>query len=328
RYVFNFGDGSPNDTNVIPAHKYYYDPLRDTGEAKIFYPMLIAFNAGGCADTSTDSIIAYRMPVPGFTYSSVIGCSPLEVNFKDTSKNNFAAEWDFDNNGTYDAYGKTISYVYPSGLYTVKMRAVTIEGCMDSTVKVNLVTVNAVPITDFSVSDSDVCYNAVVKFNNLTQPADSVVKWMWKFNDPRAPYDTSSVKNPSFSFYQKGWHIITLTAVDNRGCSDTISKKAVFVEDTVPPPNTNLLYVSVIDTHAIQITYNMSSLFHFEAYKINRLTNSGLVKDSITDENDTDFIYRDTAINTSDSSYCFSIQTLNKCGKVSFGSFAHCTLLL
>jgi len=328
-FGFDYGDGSPIDSNIISPHKYYYNPSSDTGAARLFFPKLVAFNAGGCADTLVDTITAYRLPVAGFTNSPVFGCNPLKVNFTDTSKYNFAAEWDFDNNGTLDAFGKTVTHIYSPGLYTVKMIALTIQGCVDSVVKVDLVTSNPVPKANFSVSDSDICYRDSVLFNNLTVPADSVVKWIWKFNDPAAPSDTSSLMNPYFTFYSKGWHTVSLTAVDNRGCTDTISKKAVFVEDTLPPQNTKLLYVTVIDSQTIQILYNKSNINHFETYRINRLSNgSPIVTDTANYINDTMFIYQDTTINTSQSSYCFSIQTQNRCGRVSFGSFPHCTILL
>jgi len=329
RFTFDFGDGSPIDSNVIATHKYYYDPSRDTGAARLFFPTIIVYNAGGCPDTLTDTISAYRLPIAGFTSSALLGCDPLKVDFIDTSKYNFAAEWDFDNNGVFDAYGKKVNHVYSPGLYTVKMEAITIQGCVDSIVKVNLVTVNPVPKADFSFSDSDICYRDSVQFYNLTQPADSIVKWSWKFNDPAAPFDTSSLMNPYFNFYSKGWHTVTLTAVDNRGCSDTISKKAVFVEDTVPPPNTKLLYVSVYDPQTILVYYNKSSIRHFETYRINRISDgSVVVTDTANYVGDTMFVYQDATINTSDTSYCFSIQTENQCGRVSFGSFPHCTILL
>ncbi len=329
KFAFNYGDGTPDDSNVIGVHKYYYNPKRDNGDTGFYYPRMIAFNAGGCSDTLIDTIQVYRLPVAGFTNSTAMGCNPLKVSFFDTSKYDYAAEWDFDNDGVFDAFGKSVDWVYNPGLYTVKMRAYSIEGCVDSVVKVNLVTVNAVPVTNFSVSDSDVCYRDTVKFTNLTFPADSVVSWSWNFDDLAAPYDTSSEKNPSFAFYTKGWHNITLSAIDNQGCTSTISKRAVFVEDTLPPANVKLLYVSVLDTHHIQVVYNESRLIHFEAYKINRLANGApLIIDTVTTVSDTVFNYTDSQVNTSDSSYCFSIQTLNQCGRVSFGSFDHCTVLL
>ncbi len=329
KYAFNYGDGSPTDSNKMGVHKYYYDTQRDTGFAAYFYPRLIAFNAGGCSDTLIDTLTVYRLPIAGFSYSKPTGCAPLKVSFLDTSKNDFAAEWDFDNDGVFDAFGKSVDWIYPSGLYTVKMRAYNLQGCVDSIIKVNLVVANTTPVADFSVSDSDVCYKDSVKFTNLTVPSDSVVSWSWKFNDPAAPYDTSSVKNPTFVFYQKGWHTVTLKAVDNQGCSSFIAKRAVFVEDTIPPKNTSLLYVSVQDSDGIQVTYSKSNLQHFDAYKINWISNGIPVKtDTVTSIVDTMFSFRDTAIHTSASSYCFSIQTLNQCGRVSFGSFIHCTILL
>jgi len=329
KFYFDYGDGYQRDSDVINTHKYFYDPSRDNGPAKLFFPKIIVYNAGGCADSITDTITAYRLPIAGFTYSPIVGCNPLKVNFTDTSLYNFGTEWDYDNDGTFDAFGKMVSHIYSPGLYSVKMVAVSIEGCVDSVVKVDLVTSNAVPKADFNVSDSDICYKDSVQFYNLTQPADSVVKWIWKFNDPAAPYDTSSLKNPYFTFYAKGWHTVTLTAVDNRGCTDSISKKSVFVEDTVPPQNTKLLYVTVIDPQTVQIFYSKSNLRHFQTYRINRLSNgSPIVTDTANYINDTMYVYQDTAINTSTSSYCFSIQTQNACGRVSFGSFPHCTVFL
>jgi len=328
-FLFNYGDSSAVDNNVLSAHHYFYDTAHNTADSVSFYPKLIAYNAAGCTDTIKATITAYRMPVPGFKYSFPSGCNPHDVKFTDTSRYNFTAQWDYDNNGTIDGFGKNVDHVFGPGLYTVKLRAISIEGCVDSAIDVNLISVNRVPRTDFSVSDSDVCYKQTVSFTNLTQPADSVTKWSWKFNDPDAPYDTSSSKNPVFTFYAKGWHIITLTASDNKGCTDNISKRAVFVEDTLPPPNTKLLYVSVIDNHTVQAVYNKSNLYHFDSYVINRLSNGAAIfSDSVKPVNDTIFSYIDNAINTSDSSYCFDIQTQNQCSRISLQSPDHCTILL
>jgi len=328
RFTFDFGDGSPMDSNAIPIHKYFYNPLIDTGAAIYFYPKFVAVNAAGCSDSLTDTITAFRLPIAGFSYSNPLGCAPLKVSFIDTSKFNFATEWDFDNNGTIDAYGKTVSHIYSPGLYTPKMRAISIQGCVDSTVKVNIVNVNVVPVADFSVSDSDICYKDSVLFVNLTEPADSVVKWYWKFDDPAAPYDTTSVKSPHFAFYSTGLHTVSLTAIDNRGCLGNIRKIAVFVEDTLAPQNTKLLYVSVVDNHTIQVVYNKNGLHHFDSYLINRLSGATILTDSVKQVNDTSFLYLDNSINTSDSSYCFNIQTQNQCGRISSFSTVHCTILL
>jgi len=328
RFAFDFGDGSPMDSNAIPIHKYFYNPLIDTGASIYFYPKFVAVNAAGCSDSLTDTITAFRLPIAGFSYSNPLGCAPLKVSFIDTSKFNFATEWDFDNNGTIDAYGKTVSHIYSPGLYTPKMRAISIQGCVDSTVKVNIVNVNVVPVADFSVSDSDICYKDSVLFVNLTEPADSVVKWYWKFDDPAAPYDTTSVKSPHFAFYSTGLHTVSLTAIDNRGCLGNIRKIAVFVEDTLAPQNTKLLYVSVVDNHTIQVVYNKNGVRHFDSYLINRLSGATILTDSVKQVNDTSFLYLDNSINTSDSSYCFNIQTQNQCGRISSFSTVHCTILL
>jgi len=329
KYVFNYGDGSPGDSNFISPHNYYFHPLVDTGDVVYYTPTLIAYDADGCHDSVTDTIACFEKPVPGFKNSNVYGCSPLTLTFTDTSQNGFSANWDFENNGTIDTTGKTVDWVYPPGIYTVKMFSISPHGCVDSVMKVNLVTSNPLPAVDFSVADSDACLKVPVTFNNLTGKTDSIVKWQWDFDDPGTHSDTSSEKDPSYTFTKPGKHVITLEATDSKGCPNTISKNAVNVESPVTPPTANISYVTVLNQDSVQIAWNKSNINRFGSYIINQLTNSGkLVLNTVNNQDNTVFIFHDSDVNTSDSSYCFSIQVLDHCENISFGSFEHCTILL
>ncbi len=328
-FEFNYGDGTIEDSNTISPHKYYFDPSIDTGNVIYYYPYIIAHDSDGCVDSLTDTLSAYEVPISGFNYSAPKGCDPLTVYFSDTSKYGYSAKWDFENTGTIDTTGTHVNFHFPTGLFTVKMIETSINGCVDSTVKVNLVTVNPVPQADFSVSDSDICKMGTVSFKNLTQPVDSVVHWYWNFGDPAAPYDTSIIQNPIFTFYSFGMHTVTLTATDNQGCTGTLAKAAVNVDKNVTPPNSNMIYVSVLGKDSIIIAWNKNNIKNFGSYIIN-LLDSGKrsMLDSVVSQKDTVFIYHDSTVNTSALSYCFSMQSADKCGNVSYGSFEHCTILL
>jgi gliding motility-associated-like protein len=330
RFVFDYGDGTPWDSNVIARHTYIFDATRISGDSVQYISRLIAYNAAGCSDTFKKTITGYILPVGGFKSSVVAGCSPLKVHFTDTSKNSFGAEWDFDNDGVIDAYGKLADWTFSPGIYTVKLRSFSKHGCIDSVVKVNMIYVNDPPKADFSVSDSVVCYKGEVHFTNLTAPAAEVKQWLWKFTDPGAPYYSSTQKEPTFRFYAKGYHAVELIAIDDKGCSSSsIKKHAVYVADTLPPPNSNLVFVTVKDTHSVLVTWRKNSSVLFKAYKINRLENGkAVVIYAPQNESDTTFTDTDNKINTSGQSYCYSMQTTNACDRVSFASYSHCTILL
>jgi len=329
-FIFDYGDGSPKDSNAIAAHNYYFDPARNIGTVVHFYPELIAYNSDGCSDTTTDTITAYEMPVAGFQSSAVSGCNPFLVHFIDTSRYGQATQWDFEGNGIIDTTGKTADWVYPPGLYTVKMRVISVNGCVDSALKVNLIKSNPVPMPAFTVLDSDVCLKIPVNFKNVTGTSDSIVQWAWNFDDAGAPYDTSMEKEPSFVFYTTGPHTITLTATDNNGCTGTVTNGGmIYVEPMVTPQNTSLLYVSVLNKDSIQIVWRKNDINRFVSYVINELSNgTKMVLDTAINQDDTVLIFHGPDVNTSDSSYCFSIQTLDRCDNISFGSFEHCTILL
>jgi len=327
-YLFNYGDGTA-DTNKIITHSYYFNPAIDSLDSVMFNPKIIAYNAGGCNDTFSTVITGFKLPIAGFISSAVSGCAPLKVHFTDTSTNGFGSEWDFDNNGLVDAFGKEVDWVFPPGLFTVKLRSFTINGCEDSVVKVNLIEVNDPPKTDFTVSDSVICYKNAVQFINNTEPSAMVKHWFWVTDDSALFDNKSTVKDPVFRFTVPGWHTVELTAIDDKGCLTTISKRVVFVDDTLHPPNTSLLNVSVNDTNSVSITWKKTAYLLFSSYRLNRLENGKPVKIySSANINDTVFIENNTKINTSGLSYCYNIQTINSCDSLSYPSASHCTILL
>jgi len=329
RLVFDYGDGSAPDTNFIGKHLYGFNPGKYPGDSVILYPSLTAYNIGGCPSTFTDTIVVYKSSESGFKVSDLSGCNQLTVLFTDTTRNRYNTEWDFDNNGVIDARGRTAVWTYSPGIYAVKMRSISVHGCVDSTVKVNLINVDVAPKPDFRVSDSIVCYNTAIQIYNLTQPASVVKKWQWIVHDSSSTNDTSYVHDPLFKFTSKGSKTIQLTVTDSVGCTSTIEKQDIFVEDNKAPTSVNLLYVSVKDSHSVIIVFSKADNNRFKAYKINRIVNGTAVGvGMVTDINDTFFIDNDTAINTLKSSYCYSVQSVNDCDALSFASFTHCTILL
>lgn len=327
RYVFDYGDGTQADSNVMVPHLYYYDSTRFTEDSVLYIPTLTAYNALGCPTVFKDTLRVYPSPIAGFDQDAVSGCAPLLVHFTQKSRFAYKYEWDFDNDGIIDAAGPSASHIFKPGFYTVKMLARNYGGCVDSMVKVNLISVNPVPVADFQVSDSDVCVKDIVNFTDYTFPKANIRKWIWKFDEPKADNDTLNLENPQFRFLTPGYHNISLTVEDFKGCRDTIVKRAVYVEDTVPPPAGAIDYVTVDDSSHVRVVWSSNAIRHFREYHLSRYDKLGTtLVDSAFSTQDTVFTDNGASLNANIQSYAYSLQTINGCGYVSAYSPQHATI--
>ncbi len=97
-------------------------------------------------------------PIAGFSYSADT-CQSGTVTLTDTSQNySMLYYWDFDNNGTYDATGHTVTHQFTTtGTHTVKEKVIGVGG-IDSTYRT--ITVQYAgwlfyPISSFSGGTTD-----------------------------------------------------------------------------------------------------------------------------------------------------------------------------
>jgi gliding motility-associated-like protein len=327
-YLFDYGDGSPLEVNSMVDHVYAYDSLKAKSDSMIFYPQMVGVSAAGCSDTFTDTIIAYAVPRTDFRSDIKAGCAPLKIQFTDMSRHAYGWEWDFENDGVIDDTTRNPLHVFSPGIYTVKLRTHGLNGCIDSMVKVNYIRVNEPPKADFTVNDSNICIGDEVTFQDLTYPKANAAKWLWIVNEPASTSTVSTEQNPTFQFFTPGYREVFLAVEDNFGCRDTIRKKAVFVEDSLPPQNSELLYVTVEGDNTIKAVWNRNKVYDFSQYILTRNDNPALEVYRTADNADTTYTNVDLSISTAAKSYCYSIQTKDECENISYSSPTHCTMLL
>lgn len=110
-----------------------------------------------------------------------------------------------------------------SGLYTV---VVTIAGVPTNWPVVNI-TVNPVPVANYTFTPNNACSSGDVSFTNTSTGA---ISYEWNFGDPNSgTLNTSASANPAHHFvgtYQGGVQTfnVTLIATNNFGCKDTITR--------------------------------------------------------------------------------------------------------
>lgn len=128
--------------------------------------------------------------------------------------------WDLNNNGSFtDAAGDTIKRVFQqAGVYTIGLRITTSTGT--SSAIYHQVNVGIYPTANFSVVRA--CANEFSEFLNLsTATNENLEDFIWEFGDGTT--DNFST-NPKHWYVNSGIYNVSLIAISNFGCSDTISK--------------------------------------------------------------------------------------------------------
>jgi gliding motility-associated-like protein len=158
--------------------------------------------------------------------------------------------WTNQNNGSV-LIGNVINPA-PSTNVNYEVIATDANGCLTSPVVVSL-TVNPTPVASFVEDVNEGCQPLCVTFNAASTLAGT--NWQWDFGDAQTGVGQTSVN----CFKGDGFYTVSLTAVSNLGCSNTIQKndlinvyknpKALFSaepkETTLSNPQINFLNQSV-----------------------------------------------------------------------------------
>ncbi len=217
-WKWDFGDGSfsslSNPTHIYTASGNFNVSLQVT-------------NSFGCMQSLTRSNFIYinDKPTAAFTNGPVSGCSvPFRVNFQNLSTtgssmtrntNAMSFLWSFGDGTTSTDANPNHIYTTP-GTYTVQLIITSDQGCVDTIIKPNLVTI-ANSTTMFTMPDS-VCVNTAVQIINTSSTAQA----SWDFGDST----TSTVINPVKTYTVAGTYQIKLINYFG-SCIDSLIKPIV-----------------------------------------------------------------------------------------------------
>lgn len=110
----------------------------------------------------------------------------------------------------------------PAGSYDVQMIVTSPQGCIDSLTITDYLVVYPLPVANFNWSPNPVTmFNTIVNFTNNSSLA---VEYEWTFED--GDVASSFLKNPQVKFPDGvvGTYEVTLIAITEHGCRDTISR--------------------------------------------------------------------------------------------------------
>lgn len=217
QWLWLFGDGGTS-TQQNPSHVY--------GDTGYFNVSLIVTHIG-CTDTLIKPrYIHILAPIAAFAIQR--NCAePYTVKFLDRSIGAVHYQWDFGDTASGAANFDTIpnpTHVFSTtGTYVVTL-TVSNDTCTYTT-RQTLQIIDEHP--DFSLSDSLLCRNNVVKLQAMGIHPALITSYRWIYQGPVSGSQTTTQPNVQFSFSQPGAYTFTLITTDQNNCQDTVRKDSI-----------------------------------------------------------------------------------------------------
>ena len=214
-FVWNYGDGTPNDTVSFNTPRFHPFPGPGTYNVK-----LEVIDPRFC-NAPKDTVIKVRVAsnVKAIPKVPALGCAPFTAFFGNESEAGVTWLWDFGDpasgvlNSSTDA---TPTHLYQNiGMYKVRLIAYDNTTCnrIDTSAIFNVEVVRK-PIAAGNWAPNPPEPNVPVRFTNSSQFADS---YFWDFGDG----ENSTQFQPVHEYNATGIYNVKLIAISRAGCRDT-----------------------------------------------------------------------------------------------------------
>ncbi|MFZ4462859.1 MAG: gliding motility-associated C-terminal domain-containing protein [Bacteroidales bacterium] len=181
---------------------------------------VIGSTVAGCKDTATSHVIVEYLTNLQFSFDTVcLGDTTHLIAQVTTNDSILVLEWDTNGDGLFnDGTGDSLNIVFTSAAeHLVGLRAKTESGGMH--IIYNKIIVADYPQTAFLVDHT--CEGETVQFTDQTGlQMGTINSWNWEFGTGSGSTD----RNPLYFYDATGSYDVTLVAVSNFGCSDTLTK--------------------------------------------------------------------------------------------------------
>jgi gliding motility-associated-like protein len=188
--------------------------------------VIIAQDACGLSDSDTLTINVLPQPPVTFYPDVSSGCQPLLVNFVESNPDlGQTYLWDFGDNANL-SLDKNPSHVYDDyGLFDVTVTVTSVDGCKTTVTVQDLIDVWPKPLAAYTWSpEFGTIIKPIIDFTNHTQFGN---QYIWTFGDG----DSSSFLNPYHRFPDAGNWPVSLTAISDKGCRDTVTYYIVIQDE-------------------------------------------------------------------------------------------------
>jgi gliding motility-associated-like protein len=230
-YTWNFGSSTSAQVNPITSFPNYGN----------YSVSLNAISNNGCSSSITQTLVIYPNPIVNFSAPNT--CQNNTVNFLNASSiasGSLSYNWNFGNSNTSTQVNPFLNYTN-AGTYNVSLTAISNKGC--SVTGINTLTIYPLPNVNFN--SSAVCLGNTNVFNNLSNiSSGSITNWVWDFDNNGIP--NSSLQNPTFIYLNYGTYTVSLLAISNHNCINTLTNTInVYANPTASFATANVCFGSV-----------------------------------------------------------------------------------
>lgn len=215
-FTWYYGDGTASFTSNQNSSTHIYNTAGN------YQVALIVNTLAGCKDSVSQQITIHPKPNVSYTVSNV--CIDTVATFISTStiaasSSIDSLRWIFGDGTELNGNSTSTNKLYNNwGNYNTKLIVTSINGCKDSAQRI--VRAKPLPIVDFT--SNTVCFGQTTLLsNNSSIPSGNIQSYLWTFTDNNT---TSTATSPSRIFTNSGLTNVTLNALSDSGCSNTINK--------------------------------------------------------------------------------------------------------
>ena len=251
-YSWNFGNGQTSTLQQPGPITFQSAPsFNDT----FYIVKLKVFSICGTL-TFTDSVLVKSKPKALFSPNNVNGCSPMHVNFTNTSQglgNTYF--WDFDDGQTFTTTSTAVfQHIFYTGVidtFHVKLKAT--NSCGSDSITYLIIAAPNTIVLNFSfngTSQYGCAPHSMAFYNNSTGGGS----FLWNFGDGTTVTTVNNTDTVPHTYNLPGVYTVTVTATNN--CSDTSSTNTITVYPKPTPAFTANNYTLCVGQ---QVAFNNTS---------------------------------------------------------------------
>lgn len=186
-----------------------------------YFVKLRATNAFLCSDSITKVVNIYQPPQANFVLSDTDLCQRQEFVLSSLSLQSDSVVWYLGDGNVIRGFQSNYQY-FGVGSYDITLIAYGQGGCSDTMVFPSKITVHETPVANFNYTniENEGKEDGTIQFTNHSVMADTYV---WKLDN--AVFSTNI--HPNYQYDHFGETLITLVAINDNGCTDTLSKTII-----------------------------------------------------------------------------------------------------
>lgn len=219
-WIWSFGNGD----SLFTQNPQYLYPSGGN-----YLVALTAISDSGCSASTSNNVLIDFRPDADFTANNTcVGQNVQFINLTTSASSITGYAWDFGDSNSDTTANPAHNYGASVANYFVSLIAQAANGCIDTIV--TEIKVNNIPSASFSISQTNICQNNNVQFNDLSSVAgDTISGWFWDFGDTYS----DTVQNPVHQYALPGNYTVTLVAYSPSSCGNSTIQNITVIESPV-----------------------------------------------------------------------------------------------